>query len=86
MSEDTISAYYNRISRSYDTGRVASTETIKKLVRLLSIGNDSIILDMGCGTGNYIYALQPMVKSIMGEYERRVTEEHVAVVSVLQSW
>ena len=66
MSEDTISVYYNKVSGSYDTGRVASIETIEKLVRLLNIGNSSVILDMGCGTGNYTCALQPVAESVIG--------------------
>lgn len=66
MLEDTPSVGYNKTSRIYDTGRAAHTETVEKLIRLLHIGNDSVILDMGCGTGNYTYALRRVVKSVVG--------------------
>ena len=66
MLKDTISMYYNKVSRSYDTGREASIETFEKVVRLLNIDNESVILDMGCGTGNYTSALQPVSKNVIG--------------------
>lgn len=66
MPEDAASADYDKISRIYDTGRAAHPETVGKLIRLLHIGNNSMILDMGCGTGNYTYALQRVAKSVVG--------------------
>lgn len=66
MPEDSASIDYNRISPIYDTSRVANTETLEKLTRLLHIGSDSVILDMGCGTGNYTDALRRVVKSVIG--------------------
>jgi ubiquinone/menaquinone biosynthesis C-methylase UbiE len=66
MPEDAASADYDRISRIYDTSRVANTETLEKLIRLLHVGSDSVILDMGCGTGNYTDALRRVAKSVIG--------------------
>jgi SAM-dependent methyltransferase len=66
MPEDAASANYDRISRIYDTSRVANTETLEKLIRLLHVGSDSVILDMGCGTGNYTDALRRVAKSVIG--------------------
>ena len=57
---------YNKISRVYDTSRVANAETTEKLIRLLGISNNSIVFDLGCGTGNYTFALGRVVKSIIG--------------------
>lgn len=66
MPEDAASADYDRISRIYDTSRVANTETLEKLIRLLHVGSGSVILDMGCGTGNYTDALRRVAKSVIG--------------------
>ena len=66
MVKDKKSIAYDKISRIYDTSRVANTETTEKLLRLLHIGIDSVILDMGCGTGNYTDALRRVAKSVVG--------------------
>ena len=66
MPEDSTPIDYNRISPIYDISRVANTETLEKLMRLLHIGGDSVILDMGCGTGNYANALRRVAKSVIG--------------------
>lgn len=66
MPEDITSVNYNKISRIYDTSRVAHAETIDKLVGLLHIGRDSVVLDMGCGTGNYSGAIQQVAVSAIG--------------------
>jgi len=66
MPEDSTSIDYNRISPIYDTSRVANAETIEKLIRMLHVDCDSVILDMGCGTGNYTAALQRVTRSVIG--------------------
>ena len=63
---DDGSIDYNRVSQVYDTSRVANTETIRKLTQLLQISGDSVVLDMGCGTGNYTDALRQVAKSVIG--------------------
>jgi len=45
---------------------VANTETTEKLIELLHIGGDSVVLDMGCGTGNYAVSLQQVAKCVIG--------------------
>lgn len=57
---------YDRISKIYDVSRTANAETVEKLVRLLRVGPDSALLDIGCGTGNYTAALQQVAKSVIG--------------------
>jgi len=66
MPEDSTSIDYNRISPIYDTSRVANAETIEKLIRVLHVDCDSVILDMGCGTGNYTAALQQVTRGVIG--------------------
>ena len=65
MSDDT-SINYDKVSRIYDTSRVANTETVEKLINLLHIDGDSVVLDAGCGTGNYTAALQQVARSVIG--------------------
>jgi SAM-dependent methyltransferase len=66
MVKNNMSIDYDKVSRIYDTSRAANTETIEKLVELLHIGSDSVVLDMGCGTGNYAAALQRVAKMVIG--------------------
>jgi len=66
MPKDSTSIDYNRISPIYDTSRVANAETIEKLIRVLHVDCDSVILDMGCGTGNYTAALQQVTRGVIG--------------------
>jgi ubiquinone/menaquinone biosynthesis C-methylase UbiE len=66
MVKDKKPIAYDNISRIYDTSRVANTETTEKLLRLLHIGGNSVVLDMGCGTGNYTAALQQVAESVIG--------------------
>jgi ubiquinone/menaquinone biosynthesis C-methylase UbiE len=54
---DSASINYDKINRIYDISRVANFETTGKLISLLHVEADSLILDMGCGTGNYTAAL-----------------------------
>ncbi len=57
---------YNKISRVYDVSRAANIETVKKMIKLLRIDSISLIVDLGCGTGNYTYALSKSSKNIIG--------------------
>lgn len=66
MMKDNGSIGYDNISRIYDVSRAANAETIEKLIRLLHVDCNSMLLDMGCGTGNYTAALQQVAKSVMG--------------------
>ncbi len=66
MAEENHFISYDRISRIYDVSRGANVETVRKLVRLLNAGSDSVFLDLGCGTGNYTAALQKTAKILIG--------------------
>jgi len=57
---------YDKVSYVYDTSRAANAETIEKLIRLLRISRDSVVLDMGCGTGNYAAAIEQVAASVIG--------------------
>jgi len=50
----------------YDVSRAANIETIEKLVTLLHVDCNSVLLDMGCGTGNYTASLQQAANSVIG--------------------
>ncbi len=66
-SKDDKQVDYDRISEIYDISRMgAYPETVEKLARYLSINPDSVLLDMGCGTGNYASVLQRVARSIIG--------------------
>ncbi len=64
--KDSKPLHYDKASRIYDVSREADSETIQKLLRLLQVDCDSVLLDMGCGTGNYTAPLQQTAKSVMG--------------------
>lgn len=66
MAEDNGVVDYDRISRIYDVSRAAHPETVEKLIKVLNIDSNSVLLDMGCGTGNYTAALQQVAKSVVG--------------------
>ena len=57
---------YDSVSRIYDVSRAAKIEMVKRLVRILQVDKDSVLLDLGCGTGNYTAALQQIAKSVIG--------------------
>ena len=65
-STDNGSVNYNKVSQIYDTSRVANSETVEKLIQSLQITSGSVILDMGCGTGNYTIAMQRVTASVIG--------------------
>ena len=66
MTKDNRSIKYDEVSRIYDISRAGNTETTENLIKLLHIGSDSVLLDMGCGTGNYAAVLQQVTKSVIG--------------------
>jgi len=65
-SIDNDSVDYDKVSHVYNNSRVAHAETIEKIIRLLQISSDSIVLDMGCGTGNYAAAIRQVAASVIG--------------------
>ena len=57
---------YDNISPIYDVSRAANLETVKILVKLIQASSDSLLLDLGCGTGNYTTALLQIAKNVIG--------------------
>ena len=45
---------YNEISRIYDDVRVADFEVVKFMIKETEINECSRILEIGCGTANYL--------------------------------
>ncbi len=57
----TVKIHYNDIAENYDQLRESDSDTLEKLVTRSGISQHSRILEIGCGTGNYITALQRYV-------------------------
>jgi SAM-dependent methyltransferase len=57
---------YDQFSEIYDLSRGINPKTVKDLVKLTYIDQNSLLLDMGCGTGNYTHALKSIAKNIIG--------------------
>ncbi len=52
-----MSAIYNDIGKGYDTTRQADPEILNTLASLMSLNENGLYLDVGCGTGNYTHQL-----------------------------
>ncbi|MFW9908978.1 MAG: class I SAM-dependent methyltransferase [Candidatus Thorarchaeota archaeon] len=50
MDDKTID--YDQVSKIYDKVRVGDPEMIRQILDGVSLSSDSIVLDIGCGTGN----------------------------------
>lgn len=50
MTERTID--YDRVSKVYDTVRVGDPEMVQQILNSITLSNHSLVLDIGCGTGN----------------------------------
>lgn len=62
--------YYNKLAKIYDiiySDKYIGAQTDAE-IKFLSkyISKDSIILDIGCGTGRHVLKLAPMVHKIVG--------------------
>jgi SAM-dependent methyltransferase len=53
-----MSAKYNKIGINYNQTRKADPYLTKQLLKHLNPNKNGLYLDIGCGTGNYTYALQ----------------------------
>lgn len=63
---DDGSIDYDRVSQVYDSSRMAIIETVERLIQLLQISSSMMVLDMGCGTGNYTAAIAQVTENILG--------------------
>ncbi|UCC68983.1 MAG: methyltransferase domain-containing protein [Armatimonadota bacterium] len=57
---------YESASRFYDASRSAGPLTVRMLARLLNVGPSCGVLDIGCGTGNFMMALGKRAASVVG--------------------
>ncbi|MDB5052749.1 MAG: Methyltransferase type 11 [Bacilli bacterium] len=57
---------YDVIGKEYDTSRKADPQIAQRLVNHLQIFDDSPILDVACGTGNYTIALSELGLNMTG--------------------
>ncbi|MFX1395142.1 MAG: class I SAM-dependent methyltransferase [Promethearchaeota archaeon] len=57
---------YDKFSQIYDLSRGINPKTVEALVKLTHLDSNSLLLDMGCGTGNYTAALKHFAKYIIG--------------------
>lgn len=54
---------YNEISKLYDDVRDADIKSIEFLIDLASLNEKSRVLEIGCGTGNYLSVLELLTKA-----------------------
>ena len=59
---------YETIAKEYARHRQINPEVLRSLIETTSISSSSNILEVGCGTGNYITALE---RGIVAESFRR---------------
>ena len=52
---------YDKIASDYARHRQVHPEVLRSLLMVSGVGADSKVLEVGCGTGNYIVALQGLV-------------------------
>lgn len=57
---------YDNVSKNYDVIRRAETKTVELLVELLGPIADAVVLDLGCGTGNFLFKLNDLSRQLVG--------------------
>ena len=57
---------YDSVSKNYDLTRGAGDKTVGLLVELLSPIAEAVVLDLGCGTGNFLLKLSGLPKQLVG--------------------
>ncbi len=60
------SSDYDEASRHYDFSRRAGRKTSKLLIELLNPTKDTWVLDLGCGTGNFLSELSTISAKLLG--------------------
>ncbi|MCL1882187.1 MAG: methyltransferase domain-containing protein [Defluviitaleaceae bacterium] len=54
---------YNILSQDYDLTRNINGDTVKQILSKTNITQDSMVLDYGCGTGNYTWAIKKVTNA-----------------------
>jgi ubiquinone/menaquinone biosynthesis C-methylase UbiE len=60
-NNDPVSVYDERVASDYARYRSVHPEVLRQLIAVAPIGRESRVLEVGCGTGNYICALNDSV-------------------------
>jgi ubiquinone/menaquinone biosynthesis C-methylase UbiE len=56
---------YNEIAQKYDLNRIADMDMVIRLVEGSCPSPASVVIDFGCGTGNYAYAFKKLTDSVV---------------------
>ncbi|MFW9767270.1 MAG: class I SAM-dependent methyltransferase [Candidatus Thorarchaeota archaeon] len=54
---------YDKVSKIYDNVRVGDPEMVHQILKGVTLGHDSLVLDIGCGTGNNTLLLAAATKA-----------------------
>ncbi len=60
------SVYYNSVSDNYDFSRRAGPRSSRVLIDMLSPVDNARVLDIGCGTGNFLAELHQISRKLVG--------------------
>ena len=81
-----MDTYYQTIASEYGRLRHVHPEVVRGLISMGELGRESTVLDVGCGTGNYLLALSEMVgcdcwgvdpsEAMLAEAQNRLTDAH----------
>ena len=58
--------HYDSVSKNYDVSRRAGARTVAQLVELLEPLANTDVLDIGCGTGNFLVELGGIARQVVG--------------------
>jgi ubiquinone/menaquinone biosynthesis C-methylase UbiE len=61
-----LTVLYNEIGKTYDSTRKADPEIVRRLRQHIQLPDGESVLDIGCGTGNYTWALQQSGLALTG--------------------
>ena len=82
-----MDTYYQTIASEYGRLRHVHPEVVCGLISMGELGRESTVLDVGCGTGNYLLALSEIVgcdcwgvdpsEAMLAEAQRRLIKAHL---------